>query len=82
MSRQPECIDRLTSAGIGYDDAVKLRRIAMTLHRWHEYECGTDSACIVRGNKKNGAFEYDDTGAPYWEKPILPHARSGTRRIA
>lgn len=48
---------RLESAGISADDALALRRIAMTLHRWHELECGTD----------NGALEKDeDTGLWYW----------------
>lgn len=52
-----ECIQTLTRAGISYEDATALRRIAMTLHRWHELECGTDS----------GAIERDETtGIPYW----------------
>lgn len=52
-----ECIDTLRRAGIEYDDAHALRRIAMTLHRWHELECGTD----------NGAIERDETtGKAYW----------------
>lgn len=36
-----ECIQTLTRAGIAYDDATALRRVSMTLHRWHELECGT-----------------------------------------
>jgi hypothetical protein len=48
-----------------------LRRISMTLHRWHEMECGDGndygSWTIARGHKANGAFEYDDNGAPYLE---------------
>jgi len=65
----PECILRLMQAGIVMDDAFTLRRIAMTLHRWHEYECGTENACIVRGkwNKETAQFDYDDNGAPHWE---------------
>lgn len=31
---------RLTSLGISTDDAYSLRRISMTLQRWHELECG------------------------------------------
>jgi hypothetical protein len=34
-----------------------LRRISMTLHRWHELECGTDNGCIERD---------ETTGKPYW----------------
>lgn len=33
---------RLRDAGISADDAFALRRIAMTLHRWFELECGTN----------------------------------------
>jgi hypothetical protein len=34
--------------GINYDDAHALRRISMTLNRWHEMECGTDYGYIER----------------------------------
>ena len=51
------CLDQLASLGITHDDATALRRIAMTLHRWHELECGTDSGAIERDEK---------TGIPYW----------------
>lgn len=50
-------IATLTRAGIEYDDALALRRVAMTLHRWHELECGTDGGCIERD---------EDTGLTYW----------------
>lgn len=35
-----ECIARLIVAGISEPDAWALRRIAMTLQRWFELECG------------------------------------------
>lgn len=58
--------------GIEWDDCHALRRIAMTLHKWFEDECGDSndrySKCLTRGHKKNGHdFEYDDNGRPYWE---------------
>lgn len=50
-------LSSLTSAGIDYEDALRLRRVAMTLHRWHELECGAG----------NGAVERDeDTGKTFW----------------
>lgn len=52
-----ECIVRLVKIGIAESDAWKLRRIAMTLHRWHERECGTDGGCIERD---------ETTQKPYW----------------
>lgn len=55
MLRKYNCLDALQSAGISYDDACALRRISMTLHRWHELECGDGNSygswCITRGEK-------------------------------
>lgn len=49
MSRKQflEMIERLRSLGVSLDDALALRRIEMTLHRWSEREC-------------NGEVERDD----------------------
>ena len=53
MSKKQECIGHLCNAGFTYDDAWRLRRDAMTLHRWAEREC-------------NGEVERDDdTGKVY-----------------
>jgi hypothetical protein len=52
-----KCIDQLLRAGITYEHATGLRRIAMALHRWHELECGTDSGAVERDEK---------TGKTYW----------------
>ena len=57
MLRQHDSINRLQAAGFSYEDACALRRISMTLHRWHELECGDAnnyaSWSIVRGRKVN-----------------------------
>ena len=50
-------LDTLTRAGIARRDALSLRRIAMTLHRWHELECGTDGGAVERD---------EETGLTYW----------------
>jgi hypothetical protein len=51
------CVNRLMNVGFSYLDATELRRISMTLHRWHEKECGDEY-----GN----AIERDEvTGKPY-----------------
>jgi hypothetical protein len=50
-------LSELTSAGITYEDALALRRVAMQLHRWHELECGTDRGAVERDEK---------TGKTYW----------------
>lgn len=67
-------LNQVQSTGITLSDAMALRRISMTLHRWHEMECGTDSGCIERGwrvarnqEKPNDPnFVYDEQGHPYW----------------
>ncbi len=65
------CIDHLSQAGIRYNDAVALRRIAMTLHSWHELECGDGdnyaSWCVTRGRAPKREFYRDpETQAPKW----------------
>jgi hypothetical protein len=55
--RKYDCLPILAALGFSRSDAETLRRVSMTLHRWHELECGTS----------NGAIERDEkTGAPYW----------------
>ena len=55
MLHKYACLNALQSAGISHEDATALRRISMTLHRWHELECGDGnqygSWAIVRGSK-------------------------------
>jgi hypothetical protein len=76
---QQECYLRLAQIGISFDDAVSLRRISMTLHRWHELECGDSNGygswTIARGRLENSgaSFVYDDNGAPFSEY----HSNSG-----
>jgi hypothetical protein len=81
MKMIDDCRYHLVVAGFTMPDADALRRISMTLHRWHERECGDGddhgSWCIVRGHKKNGAFEYDDAGKPFME--YIPHSPTSAR---
>ena len=75
-----ECITRLTQSGISYDDAHALRRISMTLHRWHEMECGIGNGCV----------EHDEaTGKTYWlnshsmrRSPIADRETGAQKRLA
>lgn len=70
-----QMLNRLHDLGITPTDALALRRISMTLQRWHELECGDSnnygSWCITRGTKsapgKVGEFVHDDDGLPYLE---------------
>ena len=53
-------LNRLTGLGISSEDAMTLRRVAMTLHRWHEAECGTETGSVERD---------ETTGRTYWRNP-------------
>lgn len=70
-------LNRLHDLGITETDALALRRISMTLHRWHELECGDSNSygswCIVRGTKHRDVggkqvFTHDDNKKPYLER--------------
>ena len=63
------CIDRLTGAGIDRNDAWALRRIAMTLHRWHELECGTDSGAVERDGATGKTYWYNAMTSRRWPTP-------------
>jgi hypothetical protein len=80
-----EMLQRLTALGISLNDAYALRRIAMTLHRWHELECGDGndyaSWCITRGRKEGGEFVHDDNGAPYEERHVHSENKARYTRI-
>lgn len=55
-----EMLNRLQSAGIAYNDALAIRRCAMTLHRWHEMECGDGRCWIERDEETGKPFMYID----------------------
>ena len=70
LARQAEV---LQSLGFTADEAESLRRISMTLHRWHELECGTDHGCVER-DEKTGKPYYINANARYVD-PRDPRAR-------
>lgn len=57
--RQTAQENNLINLGFTTTEAASLRRISMTLRRWHELECGNDYGCIER----------DETGKPYMRTP-------------
>lgn len=70
-----EMLARLRQVGISYEDAMALRRIAMTLHRWHELECGDSndyaSWAIARGDyvRPEGPPKPNDADVPILCRP-------------
>lgn len=83
MSNRYNSVDALCRIGISHDDAIALRRISMTLHRWHEMECGTDRGSIERD---------EDDDKPYWRSaydmkrelqfPVPDRERGAKKRLA
>ena len=74
-----DCLTVLQTLGVTFVDACALRRISMTLQRWHELECGDGnnygSWCITRGRKEAGEFVHDDDGCPFMEQHSYAHGR-------
>ena len=69
-----------TLIGLGFTalEAGKLRKISMTLQRWHELECGTDGGCVER----------DDAGKAFWRSqysgklsPIADREKGAKKRL-
>lgn len=69
--------DTLRALGFTQDEADQLRRISMTLHRWHELKCGNGRGYVERD---------EVTGRPYWRAPttqfrrVLPDRETGAKR--
>ena len=84
MEQRARYYSALQSLGFTYDECEQLRRISMTLRRWHELECGTDRGSIERD---------ETTGRPYWHAydargnvlkpyPMADRERGAKKRLA
>lgn len=60
IERQTHQQNILVSLGFTNDESEKLRRISLTLRRWHELECGTGEGQISRSVERD-----TDEGRPY-----------------
>lgn len=70
---------RLMQAGITEYDADKLRRIAMTLHRWHELECGVGNGCIERDETTRKPYWHDSLSNRRW--PVSDRETGALKRL-
>jgi hypothetical protein len=68
--------DILRALGFTYEEAEQLRRISMTLQRWHELECGDGNGYIERDETTGKCF-YVNCNARYVD-PKDPRARHST----
>lgn len=84
-----EVLHRLDRLGIAYEDACALRRIALTLSRWFELECGdgndwgswaierdeqTDRPYMVHHHYRHGQ------GKDYTTRRAIPDKEQGARK--
>lgn len=60
--RQSRQLDVLRSLGFTQAEAESLRRISMTLRRWHEMECGTGNGQVSHSVERENE---DGTGRPF-----------------
>lgn len=68
----------LLSLGFTVAEAEALRRISMTLHRWHERECGDGDGCIERDEETGKTFWLNaHDGCRRWP---IPDRETGARR--
>jgi hypothetical protein len=72
-----EAIERAKRCGLTEEDAIAVRRIALTLHRWFELECGCDNGLIERDEKTRIPY-YWRTNHSYLD----PHDPRAQWRIA
>ena len=68
-----EVLARMERYGIAYEDRDTLRRIALTLHRWHELECGVEGSWYVERETEDATspphMKHADTGKDYGRIP-------------
>ncbi len=74
-------LSRLQSVGIARDDAEALRRVAMTLHRWHELECGTDTGGIERDETTGKTYWYSANGMNNRRWPCADRETGALKRL-
>jgi hypothetical protein len=70
----------LISLGFTAEEAAQLRRISMTLHRWHELECGTDNGCIDRDEKNGKPYMLNNSTMRRF--PVADREKGALKRLA
>lgn len=74
-------LNALQREGIDYQDAIALRRIAMTLHRWAERECNGEIERNDGTGEAFGVYNIDGPGPIKYCK-IADRERGAQRRLA
>jgi hypothetical protein len=72
----------LLSLGFTRQEAEQLRRISMTLHAWHERECGNGYGCIERDEKTGKPFWTSVSGPERHSWPVADREKGALKRLA
>lgn len=79
-------VNQVITTGIQYGDAIALRRISMTLRRWHELECGDGNGYIERRNGKpyyyNANSRYVQANDPRAWRRVPDRETGALKRLA
>ena len=82
-----EAIKRAQCCGLSYADAVAVRRIGLTLHRWYELECGDGndycSWSIERDEKTGRPYRctYPHNGRSMSRYPVADREKGAHKRL-
>lgn len=68
----------LLSLGFTQHEADNLRRISLTLRRWHELECGIDGGAIERDAETDRPYFISSTGD---RQPVADRERGAIKRL-
>lgn len=78
--RQTMQQDTLRALGFTREESESLRRISMTLRRWHERECGDGHGCVERDEESGRTYWLNaNTGKRY---PIPDRETGAKKRLA
>lgn len=85
-ARRAQIADTLSRLGFNAGEVDTLRRISLTLRRWHELECGIDGGCIERDEKTGKPFWVSEFGARWGmtartRRPIADRETGALRRL-
>ena len=70
----------LTHLGVSTEAQAALRRISLTLHRWHELECGTEDQAVERDETTGRTYAVNTrTGRRY---PTPDRETGALKRLA
>jgi hypothetical protein len=78
-ARRTALENALITLGFTRDESEALRRISLTLRRWHELECGVDGGGIERDAKTDKPYFVASASGRRW--PMADRERGAMRRL-